>query len=342
MRIAALISCVLVAVLSCAAGDGMAKREAKVRKQLAKDRPYKAISLCNGALSIEQRPVFLVLRADARNRIGEFAAAERDARAGLAALAQDREARLQLAIAEQGQGLADSSIFHYRELLAEKDEAAIRYRLATTLQGHKDYAAAITELRTVMTALDPQDPLRHRVFRSEGECLALSGDTTEAKVAFDSALALAVDDPITLNSRAWFLNAAYGRHAAAIVDYNRAIKQNPNYSYAFNNRGWSKFKSGDVEGARKDIGLARKKKPFNPYIYRNLGFIELSEGDTGEACAQFRRALDLDFTALHGDEVELLVREHCAGRTPVEQPATPAPVPEKKPAAPPGRTNAPE
>lgn len=343
MRILFFFIGLVAVVTSLAQSDGMAKREAKVRAQLAKGRPYKAISLCNGALGLEDKPVFHVLLADAHNRIGEFAQAERDTRAGLLALPGDREALLQLAIAEQGLGRTDSAIIHYRSLLSDSPDAGIRYRLATTLQDRKDYVGALGELDVALGALSAEDPARPKMLRSKAECLALSGDTAAADATFASALALAPDDPVILNSRAWFLHAAYGQHAKAIADYDRAIKQNPNYSYAFNNRGWSKFKNGDPEGALKDINLAKKKKPFNPYIYRNLGIIALARGDKKEACAQFRRALDLNFTALHGDEVERLVREQCGATNPVPPQSAPANAPgEPKPVAPPARTNAPE
>ena len=173
--------------------------------------------------------------------------------------------------------------------------------------------------------------------------MALSGDTAGARATFQHALELLPNDPIILNSRAWFLHAAYGQHAAAIADYDKAIKQNPNYSYAFNNRGWSKFKNGDTAGALKDINRARKKKPFNPYIYRNLGIIALQRGDTSEACGQFHRALELNFTAVYGDEVEHLVLEHCRSEKVLPKLDSPGNAPaEPKRTTPPTRTNAPE
>jgi tetratricopeptide (TPR) repeat protein len=342
MRLLFLVLCAISVLNAPAQKDGMAKREAKVRKQLAKGKAYKAISLCNGALGIEDRPVFHVLRADARNRIGEFAVAERDARQAFERLPNDREALLQLAIAEQGLGNADSAVAHYHKLLATGADPNVHYRLATALQGRKDYPAALTQLSGALAALPAEDPAVPKVLRSRAECMALSGDTAGSRAAFQRALDLVPNDPVILNSRAWFLHAAYGDHTSAIADYNRAIKQNPNYSYAFNNRGWSKFKNGDTAGALKDINLARKKKPFNPYIYRNLGLIALQRGDTSEACTQFRHALELNFTAVHGDEVERLVLEHCREQV-LPRPQIPGNAPgEPVRTAPPTRTNAPE
>lgn len=321
----------------------MAKKEAKVRKQLAKGKPYKAISLCNGALGIEDRPVFHVLRAMARNRIGEFGAAELDARQGLNALPTDREARLELAIAEQGLGLLDSAVIHYRQVISARPLPWVTARigLAETYRAKKELDLALAQLDTAAAEIQSMDGAPLPLLRIKGECLAEKGDTAAARTAFNAALAEQPDDPIILNSRAWFLHAAYGHHAMAIADYDKAIKQNPNYSYAFNNRGWSKFKNGDTAGALKDINLAKRRKPFNPYIYRNLGLIALQGGDKIEACMQFRRSLELNFTAVHGDEVERLVLEHCPSEKAAPKPEIPGNVPDAPKRTTP-RTNAPE
>ena len=343
MRWLFLLICAHLAVYAAAQNDPMAKREAKVRRQLAKDRPYKAISLCTGALGLEDRPVFHLLRADARNRIGEFATAETDARIALNAAPDDPEAMLQLALAEQGIGQTDSAVARMRRALVLRNDPFTRYRLATALQAAKDYPSAIVELDAVAKALPAGDAAFPRILRSRAECLALAGDTTGAQRTFQEALDLVPDDPVILNSRAWFLYAANGAHLRAVADYDKAIKKNPNYSYAFNNRGWSKFQIGDTEGALKDIHLARKKKPMNPYIYRNLGAIAAARGDTNEACAQFRRALDLNFTAVYGDEVERLIAEYCGNRRTAPPAPGVNPPDNRSPApTPPTRTNAPE
>ena len=346
MRLLTLFAGALITLVCVAQKDAMAKREAKVRKQLAKEKPYRAINLCNGALGSEERPIFRVLLADAHNRIGEHGAAEIDARKGLVAMPDHHEALLQLAIAEQGLGLLDSAIVHYHKVIGNKGASEInsRVRLAETYRSRKQLDLALAQMDTAYTVLSQlDDGAPKQLLRIKAEFLAEKRDTAAARAAFSAALVEQPDNPIILNSRAWFLYAAYGQHAAAIADYDRAIKQNPNYSYAFNNRGWSKFKSGDTTGALKDIDRARKKKPFNPYIYRNLGLIALQRGDTIGACSHFRRALQLNFTPVYGDEVERLVMEHCRGELSGPKPEVPSNAPDgPKRTPPPTRTNAPE
>jgi tetratricopeptide (TPR) repeat protein len=144
---------------------------------------------------------------------------------------------------------------------------------------------------------------------------------------------LAPHDAVAYNSRGFYRYARWNEHERAIADMSMAIKQDPNYGYAFSNRGWSYYKMGNTEQAWKDLTLAAKKNPGNAYVYRNMGYIELETGKKEEACVYFRKAMERDFTRFHGDEVEVLIATHC---TVEKAPGTPA----ELPAFPP-RTNAP-
>lgn len=313
------------------------KKEAKVRAWLAKGKAYKAIHQCDGMLGRDPVPLYYALRADGYNHIAEFSNARRDAQAGLAALPGNAEALLQLAIAEQGLGLLDSAIVHFQLVEKAAPSGEARYRLAQAFQARHDQDQALLELAHAEKVAGDDAGLHARILRTRGECFALKGDTAAARAAFAQALQLAPTDPVVYNSRGWYMYAANGDHARAIADYDKAIKLNPNYSYAFNNRGWSRYRSGDKDGAMKDLAKAKRRKVFNPFVYRNLGIIALESGDTTLACTHFRRALDYNFTAMFGDEVQRLVEANCHtenGRTtpaqapnaPVDRPAEKAPI----------------
>ena len=303
------------------------QQEAKVRALLARDKPYKALSLCNARLGAQPVHRFLPLRAEAYNRLGEHQKARHDARAWLVKAPDDRDGLFQLAIAEQGIGHGDSAIMLLDRLAESGGSTTIRYQLALAYQQVGRCEDALAQVGTVPadTAVD----FLAKVHRLRGECAAEVGDTVLARRELDRAVELAPRDPVVYNSRGFFVHARNDHHAAAIADYDRAIKLNPNYSYAFNNRGWSRYRSGDTPGALRDMNKAARRKVFNPYIYRNLGLVALGSGDTTAACTRFRQALEYGFTAKHGSEVEDLIKTHCKDAPPVQAPSAPLNAPDR-------------
>ena len=324
------------------AQDRVADREAKVRAWLARGKAYKAIAQCDAMLGAKPEPRFHVLRAEALNRIGEHEKALRDAWSAVQHFPGLAEAYHEMGVAEQGLVLGDSAETHLRAAIALKDRPDTRQRLAAVLMMRSDHPGALAQLDTAARALPTGSAALASVERARGECLASAGDTVAARAAFDRALAIAPDDPVTYNSRGWFLHALHGHHAAAVADYDRAIRLNPNYSYAFNNRGWSRYRMGDVEKGLADIEKARRRKVFNPYIYRNLGVIALERGERQRACEQFRKALAYGFTERFGNEVKYLAATASTGAdnglTPVQAPNAPLSAPTKNT---PVRNNAP-
>lgn len=341
MRLNALALLLLLPLL--AVGQDMSHQERKVRKLLAKGRAYPALRVATGALGHLKQPVFYLLRARAWNSVSEHEKALADARAALRLMPDSLGGLVQLAVAEQGLGRMDSAAFHLRQVLAEQPLPEASYLLAMVerSRGNIDAARQAVHQGQGGAGLVLGDSVRF--LRLAGELAAQAGDTVQAALLFGQALRADPRDPVTWNSRGFWLEAAQGRHVQAIADYGRAIKLNPNYSYAFNNRGWSEYKLGETDKALADIGRAKKRKVRNPWVWRNLGVIALETGDTAKACGHWRQALELGFTAQHGNEVETLMEQYCGG-TP-ERPAVPvqsplAPV-DRKEGSPPPRTNAP-
>lgn len=330
----------LVVLLSpvVAQSDGTVVAEGKVRALLAKGKVYKARALCSSALRAQPVASLYTLRADANNRLGEHSAGELDARSALRASPRSTAALLQLAIAEQGLGAKDSALVHFQEVLRSEPSAEAHLGAAMALRSKGDAAAAIAQLDQALARVPDDARFKARVLRTLAECHMVQMDTAAASKAYTQALALTPDDPVLLNSRGWFLYAGTGRHAEAIADYDRAIRQNPNYSYAFNNRGWSRYKTGDRDRAIADIERAKRRKDSNPYVFRNLAVIALDAGDKETACKHLRTALDLGFTALFGNEVEALRSANCADQPAPPPTIAPSNAPTKQP---PTRSNAP-
>ena len=307
----------------------------KVRAALDRGKPYGAIRACESQLAGKSpRQEFLVLRAEARNQIGDHEKAIADARDARPVVSAELQqaAALQLGIAHANLGRPDSARHWYTAALDGPADRAARLRLGLLDRTAGRCDDAIQRYDQVLA----QQPDHLVALRERGTCKAELGDSTAALRDLERALELAPRDPVNWNSRG-YVHLQAGRYVPAIRDFDRAIKLDPNYSFAFNNRGMAYHRLGDTERGLRDITLAARKRRNNPYVYRNFGIIARDQGDTERACRHWRNALDLRFTELYGTEVEELVRTHCGA-----VPAPAAPKPAAAPAQPTERkTNAP-
>ena len=126
----------------------------------------------------------------------------------------------------------------------------------------------------------------------------------EAIAAYDEAIRLNPDYAEAYNNRG---NAkdALGRHEAAIVDYNEAIKLKPDLAEAFNNRGVAKETLGQYNAAIADYDEAIKLKPDYAKAYYNRGLAKKTLGLVKEARADFENALVLARIANNANLVAL-------------------------------------
>ncbi|MBP6390388.1 MAG: tetratricopeptide repeat protein [Flavobacteriales bacterium] len=278
------------------------KGAAQVRSALDRGKALVALRKCGTFLARGgDRAVFIPLRAEAYNKLGEYAAARSDAAEALALDPGNAATVMQSGIAFLGMNQADSAIVRFHSLPAgpERDlRLAMAYGMA-----HR-----CTEALPLLTMLITKAPAPNTL-RERGACYAQLGDSANARMDLDQAIALAPRDPVNWNSRGFHRWAAFGDHKRAIADYDQAIKFNPNYSFALNNRGYSWLQLDELRKAERDIELAGRKNNSNPYVQRNLGMLASKKGATKEACAHFREAMAMGGTPLYGNELSELLKD---------------------------------
>jgi tetratricopeptide (TPR) repeat protein len=224
-------------------------------------------------------------------------------------------------------GRTDSAIVTLQQAIRINATPKLYYELGRSFNQAGQAADAIVAFESCF-GLDPE---YYRAYRESGTAYSAVGDTGMARIQFDRAIELAPKDPVNWNSRGLHFWAKNGMHEQAIADYNVALKLNVNYAFAFNNRGFSKWKTGDKQGALKDIRKSNQRRPNNPFVYRNLGLIKLSDGRVEEACGDFRKAQELDFEALYGNEVSELIKANCKQGKPVpNKPTNGEPAPDER------------
>lgn len=299
--------------------------EAKVRKDLAMDEPYRAIAHSGRALArTGAPPIFHVLRADAYNRIGEYGKSAEQLKRAAATLSQHPEFKAGLIGCYTGLGHLDSAMALVDPVVPEQVSEELAFRAGRVHAIQRRWSEAFSWFDAGLK----RHPDSVRLLRERGGCHAMLGDSARARVDLDRAIQLSPRQAASYNSRGYYLYMLSGDHRRAIADMDRAIKHDPNYGYAFSNRGWCHYELGDVARARRDLELAVRKNPGNAYAHRSLGIIAVRSGDLVAGCGRLHRALSLGFTAQFGPEVEELVRTHCSSAA-TPAPATVVPAPAK-------------
>ena len=82
----------------------------------------------------------------------------------------------------------------------------------------------------------------------------------------------------------------YGR---AILDYDQAIRLNPEYAEAYNNRGYAYYWNGDATHAIADYSRAIELRPNYAYAYNNRGAAYMASGHPDQAINDLDHALNL-------------------------------------------------
>ncbi len=102
-----------------------------------------------------------------------------------------------------------------------------------------------------------------------------------------------------------------GFYTEAVYYFDRALKIKPNDGFVLSNKSYAYLKLGKVDEALSLIERSVKSDPTNSYAYKNMGLIYLGKKNTQKACESFQIALEKGFTAVYGNEVAELMKEHC-------------------------------
>ena len=81
------------------------------------------------------------------------------------------------------------------------------------------------------------------------------------------------------------------KHCVAI---GQAIRLDPDFAAAYNNRGAARYDKGDLDGALKDFDEAIRLDPDFAAAYNNRGAARYDEGDLDGALKDFDEAIRLD------------------------------------------------
>lgn len=149
---------------------------------------------------------------------------------------------------------------------------------------------AIREYRASL-ALAPKDPETHFGL---AEAYRRKGMLAEAEAELTETIRLAPDhQDARLNLSVVYMQQERWEDA---IRETTALFDDPTFlrpSRALVNRGWAHYKSGDLEGARRDLAEALVSDPGNFQARLNLGRVLLDRGEVKAAMGQFEKVLEL-------------------------------------------------
>jgi tetratricopeptide (TPR) repeat protein/TolB-like protein/predicted Ser/Thr protein kinase len=194
------------------------------------------------------------------------------------------------------EGNLDEAVSLYREALRlDPDFAAAHAGLALALLSRfgrtedPGIKAAAADAAGRALALDPDLP---EASLAHGMVAALSGDTVEARAAFDRTVRLAPGNDDACANIAQ-LYAKLGRYADAQTMYERASALRPAYWRHHYDLGVFLWRlKGDLTAAQSRLEQAAALHPDGPAPFVGLAYVHLTRGRLDDAEACFRKAQD--------------------------------------------------
>jgi len=138
--------------------------------------------------------------------------------------------------------------------------------------------------------LEPQDPPSEQLqriinFYTQGQLQQALSESSQLLERFPNS--------VILYNIAGACNAGLMQFDAAINNYKKALKINPDYADAYNNMGNALKDKGDLEAAIESYKQALKIKPDYVQAYNNMGNALRKKGDSEVAIESYKQALKI-------------------------------------------------
>lgn len=150
-----------------------------------------------------------------------------------------------------------------------------------------DFEEAIADFDIVLS-LQPND----KAWFYKGRALMGLGKFPEAAVQYTLAIAQNPQFFYAYNNRGNVL-FQMEHYQEAVDDFTAAININPDYVFAYNNRGNAYFKLNDYQAAIDDYNKAIGLRPDYGFAYLNRGITYEVTGQMDKACADWQKAAEL-------------------------------------------------
>ena len=163
--------------------------------------------------------------------------------------------------------------------------------LAPDATGIGDAAPADPELAVAPEPPPAPDPME--ILYGEARAAAEAGRCDEAKRIYRQILAAQASHVRARNNLALLLDAE-GNHQGALVEFDRALGEDPENGALLVNRGALLGAMGRYAAAERDLKKVLRVEPANAEALFNLGVVMTKKGLWGEAIPNLRRVVELE------------------------------------------------
>jgi tetratricopeptide (TPR) repeat protein len=176
------------------------------------------------------------------------------------------------------------------------------------LRKRKEFQKGIDTYSQVIN-LDAQNVL---AFYNRGLCKARLEDFDAALLDIERGMALDTSSHyIGNNNIAYFIKFDQKKYSEAITLLDLAIKQYPQFAFAYCNRGYAKLQLNDLKGSRVDIDKSIAIDKENAYVYKVNAQWYIASGKSKLACESLRKAIALGYNDEYDEEVNDLIKQYC-------------------------------
>jgi len=97
----------------------------------------------------------------------------------------------------------------------------------------------------------------------------------------------------------------------ALDYYNKALEIDEHNPLVFSNKAYTYYKLGKIDEALIYINKSLNTYPTNSFAFKNRALIYIAKNKKKLACKDLLRAKELRFSEMYGDEVDILILNHC-------------------------------